>query len=176
VTVLESNLPPVLAAIPDQALHAGMTLVISNSASDPDLPANGLTFSLLPGAPAGAVIDPVAGVLAWATTEADVDTTNQFTIRVSDDGLPILADEKSFIVTVVPPPVIQSISISNGLATISWSAIVGRGYRLQALSEPEAVWTGWTDVTPDVVAVAPGVEVNQPVGEANRFYRVRCLP
>src|SRR5439155_14858565 len=46
VVVLEVNSAPVLAALPDRTIMAGRTLMITNSATDSDLPANTLTFSL----------------------------------------------------------------------------------------------------------------------------------
>ena len=63
VTVLASNNPPVLAPIADQTLYALTTLVLTNSATDPDLPPQTLNYSLDPGAPAGATIDATNGVL-----------------------------------------------------------------------------------------------------------------
>ena len=48
-----SNQPPVLASIGDQFVDENNTLTFTASATDPDVPANNLTFSLDAGAPAG---------------------------------------------------------------------------------------------------------------------------
>src|SRR5207237_6655214 len=64
VVVLESNEPPVLAPISDHAIHVGTTLVITNSATDVDIPTNSLTYSLNPG-PAGADVNATNGVFIW---------------------------------------------------------------------------------------------------------------
>ena len=47
------NHPPVLTPIPDQMVHALMTVCVTNSATDPDLPAQTLSFSLETNVPAG---------------------------------------------------------------------------------------------------------------------------
>jgi hypothetical protein len=99
--VLESNRPPQLAALTNQVIHAGATLARMASAMDPDLPANLLTFSLGPGAPAGASIDAVSGEVSWTSGESDVGTTNTFTVQVDDDGVPVLTDAGSFSVVVL---------------------------------------------------------------------------
>ena len=163
-----------LTAIPNQLVHAGMAVVISNSVSDPDLPVNTLAFSLLPGAPGSASIDPNSGLFSWLTTDADVNTTNQVTVHVHDNGVPLLADEKSFIITVISRPVVQSIVMSNQAVTIRWSAIAGRRYRLQA--QAEAGTEGWIHVTPDILAEGASSTVTLPAVEGDRFYRVHCRP
>src|SRR5207249_1051458 len=73
VIVLESNRPPTLAPIADRTLHAGMTLIITNTATDPDLPANTLTFSLDPGAPPGAGLGSSNGVFVWTPGDSDAN-------------------------------------------------------------------------------------------------------
>ena len=69
VTVHEVNLPPVLADLADRVIDEETLLSFTASATDPDLPAHTLTFSLT-GAPAGASIDPATGVFTWTPTEA----------------------------------------------------------------------------------------------------------
>jgi PKD repeat protein len=56
-----------------------------------------LTYSLVSG-PAGASINPVTGEFTWAA--ADGPTSANVTVRVQDDGLPMLAHERSFVVAV----------------------------------------------------------------------------
>lgn len=100
VVVLESNAPPVLAAPTNFVLVEGDTLMFTNAFSDPDQPANGLTFTLL-GAPTNAVIDVTSGVFTWATAENDGPGTNLISVVLADDGVPSLSVTQSFTVIVL---------------------------------------------------------------------------
>ncbi|MEO8497164.1 MAG: putative Ig domain-containing protein, partial [Planctomycetota bacterium] len=88
VTVGEVNEPPVLAAIGNKSVDEGSLLTFTASASDPDTPANTLTFSLDAGAPTGASIDANSGVFTWTPSEAQGPGTFDITVRVTDDGTP----------------------------------------------------------------------------------------
>jgi len=108
VTAAEVNLPPVLAAISNKTIMAGNTLSFTATATDPDLPAQGLFFSLDPGAPAGATIT-AGGLFSWPVPINQVAGT-MITVRVTDQGG--LSDTKSFFVTVLinenGPPVVNN--------------------------------------------------------------------
>ncbi|MEK7862813.1 MAG: CHRD domain-containing protein, partial [Chloroflexota bacterium] len=67
------------------------------SATDPDVPANTLTFSLAPGAPAGAAIDPATGLFTWTPPPAQGPADYEITIEVGDGAL---GDSETFTVTV----------------------------------------------------------------------------
>jgi RHS repeat-associated protein len=99
ITVREVNRPPVLAAIGDRSVEWGQLLSLTANASDPDLPANGLTFSL-GDAPAGASIDASTGLFEWTPAVAQAGATYDVTVRVTDDGTPALSDETTFQVQV----------------------------------------------------------------------------
>jgi Putative Ig domain/RTX calcium-binding nonapeptide repeat (4 copies)/PKD domain len=99
VTVNEVNKPPVLAALANQTVDEQTPLSFTATATDPDLPANTLTFSLDPGAPAGAALDPVTGLFTWTPGEAQ-DGTYPVTVRVSDNGAPGLSATRTFTVIV----------------------------------------------------------------------------
>jgi len=99
IHVNEVNLPPVLAAIGDQTVNEMESLTLTATATDPDLPANTLAFSLVD-PPAGASIDPLTGALAWTPDESQGPGVYTLTVRVTDDGAPPLSDEKTFRVTV----------------------------------------------------------------------------
>ena len=175
VVVTEVNSAPVLAAIADRTIHQGTTLMITNTATDPDIPNNSLTFSLDTNAPAGAAVGSTSGVFNWTPAEAFVDTTNNITVQVTDNGSPHLSDSKSFAVTVVSRPVLQSIVLSNDVVTITWSAIAGQIYRVQFNEDLSA--TAWTDLPPDVMATGSVASKSDTVDSAiQRFYRVRPLP
>ena len=99
VSVAEVNQPPVLEDVADRSIDEGQLLAFDAVASDPDLPPNTLTFSLGPGAPEGATIDPSTGRFTWTPGESHGGEAFSVTIRVSDGiAAPV---EKSFVVTVV---------------------------------------------------------------------------
>jgi hypothetical protein len=165
----------VLAPILDRVIHAGTTLSISNTATDPDIPANILTFSLGPGAPPGAAINASNGLLVWTTSDADANTTNLVAIRVSDDGSPSLSDTKTFTVTVVPRPTFAAITLSNALVTLTWSAVPGQTYRVQY--QDMVTGTNWIALPPDVTASGASAATSDVFDSAaQRFYRVMLLP
>ena len=100
VTVNEVNVAPLLAAIGSQTVNEGETVSLTATATDADVPANTLTFSLDAGAPAGATINATTGVFSWATTEADGPGSFSITVRVTDNGSPALSDFETITVTV----------------------------------------------------------------------------
>jgi len=84
ITVTPVNDPPVLTGVPATA-----SVVYSNNlsftahATDVDLPAQTLTFSLV-GAPSGATINPNTGVFSWTPTAAQAGASYTFSVAVSD--------------------------------------------------------------------------------------------
>jgi hypothetical protein len=172
--VLESNRPPVLAAIKDRTVHAGSQVVETNSASDPDLPINVLTFLPGGGTPPGASVDPVTGLFTWTPDNSYIGTSNSITIEVMDDGMPPLSDSNSFVVTVVAPPLIESITRSNNVVTLTWSAINGQNYSVQYCED----LTGgvWNPLLPDVTASGSTASQQDVISSSARFYRIRVQP
>src|SRR5262245_47038363 len=100
VTVKEVNSAPSLAVIANQTVNEGSLLTVTASGNDTDVPANTLTYSLEPGAPAGMTINASSGVVSWTPTEAQGPSTSSVTVRVTDSGSPSLSDTKTFNVTV----------------------------------------------------------------------------
>ena len=174
VTVLASNNPPVLALIADQTVYALTTLLLTNSATDPDLAAQTLTFSLDAGAPAGASIGPTNGVFVWTPTDPQAGT-NSITVRVTDNGLPNLSDARTFTVNVLLRPVLESLGSSSNTTTLSWSAVAGTTYRIQF--KTNLTDASWADLVPDVLATDITASTNDTTSTNDaRFYRVRVLP
>ncbi len=99
VTVREVNRAPVLAAIADQTVRPAETFTLTFAASDPDLPANTLTFSL-DAAPANASVTS-DGVFTWTPGFDLAGTTNSVVVRVTDNGAPALSGSQSFAIVVV---------------------------------------------------------------------------
>ena len=110
-----TNHPPVLAALSNQTIMAGRTLLVTNSATDADTPAQTLTFSLLT-APTNAAINSSSGLFTWRPTIAQSPSTQTVAVIVADSGTPIMTATQSFTATVTRPavPALNSISITNG--------------------------------------------------------------
>jgi len=100
IHVNEVNAAPVLAAIGNQSGDELTAITFDANATDSDLPANGLTFSLDAGAPAGATINPTSGAFSWTPTEADGPGNFPVTVRVTDDGSPILSHSETINIHV----------------------------------------------------------------------------
>ena len=175
VTVLESNSPPVLAPIADRIVHAGTILSVSNSATDPDIPANILTFSLGAGAPSGASINASNGLFVWRTSDTDANTTNLVTVVVTDNGLPNLSDTKAFTIIVVPRPTFTFITQSNAVVALTWSALPGNVYEVQY--QDFVTGTNWVGLMPAVTASnTSACTTNSVDSVTQRFYRIHLLP
>jgi len=98
VTVNEINQAPLLDPISDVTIDEGELLDFFVIATDLDLPANELTFSLAAGAPAGAAIDPATGRITFTPNESQGGNAYPITVRVADaTGA---TDEQSFAITV----------------------------------------------------------------------------
>ena len=142
VTVNEVNTPPTLPLWTDGVMTSGQTLSLYNMASDMDRPLNSLTYELIE-APAGAVIGD-DGLITWTPAPDQVPSTNRFTMVATDYSPSALTDQhlsatNSFTIRVFEPgvpPVIVSLTFSNDIATISWSAVAGKSYRLQYKRHP----------------------------------------
>ena len=150
--VNEVNTAPVLAAIPDQNIDEVTTLSLNAQATDVDLPAQKLTFSLDAGAPAGAAIDSTTGVFTWTPSEGQGPSTSRITVRVTDNGPPNLSDTKSFNVLV------REVNLAPTLATIPDQTLSGAGtIRVQVLA---------TDADLPANELTFSLEPNAPTGVA----------
>jgi hypothetical protein len=175
ITVNEVNLPPVLAAIGQKLVTAGSNLTFTAAATDPDRPAQALAFSLDGGAPAGASINPASGLFTWTPSVGHTPTTNQVTVRVTDNGTPALNDFETFNIVVAAAPRITSITVSPaGLVTIQWSSFAGKTYRLEYKSELSS--GSWLPLGGNVLATGSVSSATDNVGgNTRRFYQVRLL-
>jgi len=92
------NSPPVLGSIGPREVGEGSLLTFQATATDVDA-GQDLSFSLAPGAPAGASIDPETGVFTWIPDD-EAGAPFSITVIVRDNGLPQLDDQETFLVTV----------------------------------------------------------------------------
>jgi hypothetical protein len=112
VFVNETNTEPALNPLADRTITELTTLNVTNVASDPDLPAQALTFALV-SAPTGVDLDGSSGLLSWTPTGAQGPSTNTIVVRVFDSGTPSLSATQSFKVFVNElnsPPTLQPLA------------------------------------------------------------------
>jgi hypothetical protein len=128
-----TNHAPALAPIASQSILAGGTLLVTNSASDPDAPPQLLAYSLL-SAPTGAAIDTNSGVFTWRPAIAQSPSTQTVAVVVSDNGAPVLTATQSFTVTVNQPafPTLLATTIANGQFGFWINGDAGPDYLIQS--------------------------------------------
>jgi hypothetical protein len=100
VLVGEVNTAPTLAPLADVTLAVNSNLSVTATATDSDLPANRLTFSLV-SAPAGMRINASSGLITWTPSTAQRPSSNYVTVQVSDNARAPLTDTQSFSVRAV---------------------------------------------------------------------------
>ncbi len=174
VVVLPVNDAPVLAPIPNQTILAGRTLVVTNSASDADVPAQTLTYRLL-SAPAGVSIDTNNGVLTWRPTIAQSAATQAVHVVVSDSGAPVMSATQGFTATVTPagPPTLDAASITNGQFGFWIAGDAGPDYTIQASTD----LVSWSSVATSMSPAVPffWADTNSTTF-SSRFYRTLLGP
>jgi glucose/arabinose dehydrogenase len=123
------NHAPVLAPIEGRTAVEGSTLTFTAMATDRD-PGQTLTFSLDPGAPASASINPTTGVFSFHATEESGPVP--VTVRVTDNGSPQLSVTQTFSITVSDAPL-----ISVGARTVQ--------HATQGVATPATIIARFTD-------------------------------
>ncbi len=171
----KGNTAPSINAVSDQTVNAGVTLLVTNTASDSDLPAQALTFGSAGTLPTGATINPATGIFSWRPMVSQANTTNQIQIVITDTGQPPLSATNSFNVIVDPisQPVVSGITTNAGEIDLLVTGPSGPDYTL--LTSTDLV--NWQSVL-TVPSPTPPVtlsDTNYPNGPA-RFYRVELGP
>jgi glucuronoarabinoxylan endo-1,4-beta-xylanase len=171
--VIRPNTAPTLAAIADRTIGAGMMLYITNSATDTDVPAQTLTFSLLT-APTNAMIDANSGVLTWRPLVTQANTTNPFSVMVTDNGTPSLTATQSFVVTVNPlaRPQISTVNLIAGQLVLQASGDTGPDYQIQTSTN----LINWTAVFTNNSPAMPFVWTNSDTSLPAGFFRILTGP
>ena len=117
IVITEVNVPPVLGAIGSKSVGEGSLLTFTATATDADLPAQQLSYSLL-NAPAGAVINSASGVFTWTPGETQGPGGYSVTVRVTDNGSPALSASEIITITV------KEVNVAPVLATIGDKSVI----------------------------------------------------
>ena len=164
---------PVLQPIPNQTNHAGTVVGLTASVSDPYSPTDSFAFSLDPGAPASAAINPGTGQFTWATADPNIGT-NMITVRAVDNNSTNFSATQTFAVVVRPRPSINSMVAFAGQVTLGWTAIPGKNYRVLASTTLNGPWN---PVPGDVTATnSIATKTDSISAGSTRYYRVLVLP
>jgi hypothetical protein len=167
------NTPPVLVPIANRSVTLGQTLTLTASASDADQPPQSLTFSLAPGAPFGAAINPSTGLLTW--TPSNAPATNQITVVVTDNGMPNLNATQAFSVTVFLPPYLAGATLSGNQLVFAFQTVSGQGYQLEY---KDVLLPGpWTAIGPPILGTGGWLSLTNDVSlSSERFYHIKLVP
>jgi hypothetical protein len=171
VVVNEANSSPEIAQVPRQTIRPGSFLAITNTAFDPDVPPDRLTFSLGVNAPAGASIDPTSGVFTWKPSAAQADSTNAVTVWITDNGLPELSNNTTFAIVVgkLAPIALTSVSLENGKVHLRVTGDPGILYSLE-ISTDLMSWDSLSNL--EAQSAAFEMFDSNAVAHPYRFYRV----
>jgi hypothetical protein len=171
----QGNTAPAMGAVTDRMVNPGVTLLITNTASDADLPAQTLTFAAAGTLPANATLNPASGLFSWRPLVSQANTTNTIQLKVSDNGQPSLSASNSFKIMVgaISAPRVSSITATGGEVQIVANGPAGPDYTLLTstnLSAWQAIQTVLSPALPVTLA-----DTNHSSGPA-RFYRIRLGP
>jgi hypothetical protein len=143
------------------------------TATDADLPANSLSYSLGGNVPAGASIDRVTGHFSW-TPLPEQAGTQAVTVVVTDNGQPPLSATQSVQVVVVPPPDNLVVSITNSTQVVlKWRAFPGQTYKVWAASDLSAPPAAWSQAGPPLTATGESLYYTEMIQPGQRrYYRI----
>jgi hypothetical protein len=168
-----SNTAPGFASLPDRTVHAGTTLVLTNTAHDPDVPPQSLSYQLLQG-PTNATLDGATGVLVWRSAVTQANTTNLFVVTVTDNGAPPLSDTNTFSLVVAPlnRPMLSPALGAAGQLTLTLTGDTGPDVTLLTSTN----LSGWQALfTTNSPALPLTLTLTNQVGP-QRFYRIQLGP
>src|SRR5436190_2248056 len=119
ITVNEVNQAPVVTDLGNKTANEGANLAFTVTATDGDVPANTITWSLTLGTPAatGATIGASTGAFSWTPTEAQGPGTYPVTIIAMDNGSPSMSGTAAITISVTEvnqAPVLAQIGNKTG--------------------------------------------------------------
>jgi O-glycosyl hydrolase len=170
----QSNTPPVLTPVPNQTIDAGVSLVLTNVATDTNLPPPTLAFGLLAG-PTNAALNSSNGVFSWRPLVRQANTTNAVSVEVTASGTPVQTATNSFTVTVNPLtlPTVNSITTAGGDIRLIVNGPSGPDYTL-LVSTNLVKWQ--VLLTTNSPAMPLTLADTNPATNAVRFYRIQIGP
>jgi hypothetical protein len=168
-----TNTPPTLDPISDQTVNVGQTVAFTANATDTNQPPQTLTFALLVGA-ANATLNTNNGAFSFRPLVTQANSSNNFTLQVSDNGTPSLSVTQSFSVIVNPlsEPTVSNVSVAGGQFSLSVSGQSGPDYAIETSTN----LTDWSNAFITNSPSLPFVWTDTNSAAPQRFYRVKLGP
>ena len=165
-----ANVAPVLDGVGNKVLYLGQSLNFTATATDSNVPAQGLTFTLDAGAPAGASLSG-AGVFTWTP---GVLGTNLLTVRVTDNGTPPLDDHETITVAVLARPGFSRARLNGQNYELTWGTRAGQTYAVEYKDDLAAPL--WTPLQTNTALGDSLSLTNATTNSSQRFFRLRSVP
>ncbi len=168
-----TNTPPVLAPIANQTVNVGQTVAFTASATDTNQPPQTLTFALLAGA-ANATLNPNSGAFSFRPLVTQANSTNNFRLKVSDNGSPSLSATQNFAVVVNPlvAPGLSNVSFTGGHLGFNISGQSGPDYGVETSTNLMHWSTAFITNSPGL----PFLWMDTNAAVPQRFFRVKLGP
>jgi hypothetical protein len=159
--------------VPDQTVDVGVTLLVTNTASDSDVPAQTLTFGAANTFPAAAMVNS-NGLFSWRPLVSQANTTNMIQIQVTDSGSPPLSATNSFnvVVNAVTNPVIGPVNLTPGQVSLTVNGPQGPDYTLWTSTDLVSWQTLFTTNSPSIPFTVTDTNATDP----QRFYKFQIGP
>ncbi|HZM05369.1 MAG TPA: beta-propeller fold lactonase family protein [Candidatus Saccharimonadales bacterium] len=172
---LPTNTPPRLGGVGNVAALKGLLLAEMFTATDSDIPAQSLTFSLGGNSPFGAAINPTNGLFTWIPSGPPGPITNSITVIVTDNGMPPLSASATFRV-IAQDVSLSSLKVKTNSTTLTWNSVPGFAYQLQYKNE--LTDTNWINLGPSTHSIGNSISQTDTNLSANgaRFYRIVATP
>jgi O-glycosyl hydrolase len=173
------NHPPSLNAISNVSILAGCTLLLTNAASDPCVPPQTLSWSLLdpPFGAAIAGLNATNSLFTWRPATSQSPATNCLAVVVSNNGTPSMSATQNFMVTVLRPdqPQILAPTFANGIFSLGIVGDGGPDYIVEGATNL-APPVSWSPLTTNLSAPSSFFWSNSAAVFPQQFYRVRLGP
>jgi glucuronoarabinoxylan endo-1,4-beta-xylanase len=167
-----TSIPPTIAPVADQTVNVGVTLLVTNTASDSDSPPNTLTFSPANSFPANAMVNS-GGVFSWRPHVSQANTTNLIQVQVTDSGSNLSATNAfNVIVNAVTNPVVGGVNLSQGNVSMTVNGPQGPDYTVLTSSNLVSWQALFTTNSPAMPFTFTGTNLNNPA----EFYRLQIGP
>jgi endoglucanase len=168
-----TNTAPTLAPIANQTVNVGQTVAFAANATDTNQPPETLTFALLIG-PTNAMLNTNSGAFSFRPLVTQANSTNNFSLKVSDNGTPSLSATQNFAVVVNPlvAPTVSDVSVAGGQFNFIVSGQSGPDYAVETSTN----LMQWSTVLVTNSPALPFHWMDTNSATPMRFYRVKLGP